>query len=97
MTGHLVRLEVNLPGELDNSRRVRRRELSETSVPDTVIGVLKLGMVESVEGLQSKLQPASLSEGKGFEEREVPVIAARSSQRVVAEIAPDAGYRSRKD
>ena len=46
-----LELEVNLPGELDNSRRVRRRELPETTVSFTVINVLELGMVKGVEGL----------------------------------------------
>ena len=77
--------------ELNSSRRVCRRELTETSVAQTVIRVLELGVVERVEGLQPQLQPAVLTQGNGLEEREVPVVTTRSAQSVVAEIAPIAG------
>ena len=73
------KLEVNLTGDLDNSRGVSRRELPGATVADTVIGVLELGVVEGVEGLQAKLQSASFAEGKGLEEREVPIVASRST------------------
>src|SRR5438876_3719039 len=88
-----VWLEVNLPTELDNSRRVRRRELTEATVTQTVIRVLELGVVEGVESLQPQLQPARLSEGKGLKERDVPVVSARSAQGVVAKSAPIACSR----
>src|SRR5207249_5047275 len=88
-----VWLEVILPTELDNSRRVRRRELTEATVTQTVIRVLELRVVEGVEGLQPQLQPARLSEGKGLKEREVPVVTARSAQGVVTKSAPIACSR----
>ena len=89
-----LELEVNLPGELDNSRRVRRRKLPETRVAQTAVNVLELGMVEGVESLQAKLEAAIFCEGKGLEQRDVPVVAARSAQRVVAEVAPRTRCRS---
>ena len=78
--GHiLLRLEVNLAGQLDNSRRVRRLKQPEISVTQIVANVLELGMVEGVEGLQAKLQSAGFGERKGLEEREIPVVASRSA------------------
>src|SRR5579885_1425451 len=91
-----LRLEKNLPTELDNSRRVRRRELTEATVTQTVIGALELGMVEGVEGLQPQLQAGVLCEGESLEQRKVPVVTARSAQGVVAKSAPIACSRIRK-
>jgi hypothetical protein len=96
MVTYWLGLEVNLASQLDNSRRVRRLKQPEISVTQIVANVLELGMVEGVEGLQAKLQSASFAEGKGLEEREVPIVTSRSTQSVVAEVAPNAGRGSRK-
>lgn len=80
-------LEVNLPGELDESRGVGRRELAEGTLTEVAVNVLELGVVKGVEAFETKLQTAGFAEGKGLEEREVPVVASRPTQGVVAEIA----------
>jgi len=49
------RLEENFPTELDNSRRVRRREQPEITVAQIVANILELGVVEGVEGFQAQL------------------------------------------
>src|ERR1043165_4742089 len=92
-----LRLEVHLPTELNNSRGIGRRKLSETSgVLGIVFNVLELGMVEGVESFQPNLQPAALCEGKSLEQRKVPVVAARSTQSIVGQIAKGAGCGKRK-
>ena len=45
-----LRLEVNLPGELDESRRVGRGELAEGTLTEVVVNVLELGVVKGVKG-----------------------------------------------
>ena len=77
----LVRLEVNLTGELDNPRIVGLRKLAEATVANRIIKVLEpeLGVVEGIEGLQAKPQTTSFAEGEVLEQREVPVVPARSA------------------
>jgi len=45
-------------------------------------------VVERVKGLKPQLQHATLGQSDGLEEREVPVVATRSAEGIVAEIAP---------
>src|ERR1051325_9232424 len=89
-------LEVHLSTELNNSRGIGRRKLSETTVLYASVNILELGMVEGVESLQPKLQPAALREAESLEERKVPVVAARSTQSVVAQVAKGSGCGKRK-
>ncbi len=89
MTLH-SKLEVNLPSELESSSGIGGSELAETAVIKASADVLELRMVPSVERLEANLEAAAagFTEREVLEEGHIPVVAARSAQSVVAEIAP---------
>ena len=72
------------------ARKVRASHLPEPAVGKGGTDVLELGVVENVEGLRPDFQmvTAGFSEGEALEQRQVPVVAARTVDRTGGEIAP---------
>src|SRR5947207_7736768 len=56
----------------------------------------KLRVVPGIEALGAELDPAAtiFAESKFFEQRQIPIIAAETAQRIEAEIPPGTGCRS---
>ena len=83
-------LEVNLAAELQDARIEGRVELAEVGVSNGIVGSIELGMVPSVEGLDTQFETAAARfvEHEALEQREVPVVAARAGQAVVYEGSP---------
>ena len=59
---------------------------------------VQVGAIEDIEPSKPELQPATLSKGKGFEKRHVPLIGARPAERrlLVSSKLTDVGKRERK-
>ena len=93
-----VWLEVDLSSELEDSRVKGRSDLAEPAVTEGAIHGVELSMVPGVEGFQTqfKIAAARFPEVEPLEERQVPVIAARSSQIVVWQSSPSAEGWSRE-
>ena len=56
-------------------------------VAEATVNCVELSMIPRVEALHAELQPAAtcFAESEALEERQVPVVAARTSERVVPE------------
>src|ERR1700761_3350974 len=83
-------LEVNFSSKLEDTRVEGRSNLSKVGGTQAVADLIEFGMVPGVKGFDAKLEAAatSLAEHEALEQREVPVIAARTAQRVVCGVAP---------
>src|SRR6516225_10444544 len=94
-TGAKRQLEVELPSELNDSRIESAGDLAEPAVSKSGVDLVELRVVPGVEGLEAKLEPAAarFAEHEALEDRHVPVVAARTTQGVVAERSPRANCR----
>src|SRR6266852_3831783 len=98
MPGRKQFLEVQLQPKLHNARVPSRGELTEVAGTEIVADIMELGVVEGVKGFHAEFQTAAacFAEDKAFEQREVPIVAALSSRRVVTQIAEGAQGWKRK-
>jgi len=93
----IVDLVVQLQAELERPRVMRGCDLAEVAVREGVADIVKLRVVPNVEELRPELQTAAaLVEGERLEERQIPVIAARTTHTIEGHIAPVAGQRGRE-
>lgn len=97
-------LEDRLQTELEYSRVEGCGDVAEVALR-TVEGdaaditALELGVVEDVEALRAQFQlgASSFAQEEALVERQVPVVAPGSLQRVKGEVAPLSDGRGRKD
>src|SRR4029077_13671306 len=87
-----------LQPELQNARVEGGSELTEVLVGKVVADPVELGVIPHVEGLNAEFQSAapSLAKDETLEQREVPVVAGRTTYSVVAEIAERTERRQSK-
>ena len=78
------RSEQNLQSKLVYSARAGTRDLSELGAGDVVVGPTPLGMVESVERLQTHLHRDPLPESEVLEQRGVQVVDTWIAEDVAA-------------
>src|ERR1035437_128839 len=71
-------------------RKVRNRWIGETPKVDGGVITRELGMVESVEHIESEPQPQLLRHGEALFQREVPVVDARTEEVVRRRLHPNA-------
>src|SRR5579862_398787 len=94
----------NLQSQLEFSRIKSGRHRAEVARPlvkadASIVDVaLELRMVPGVEGLRPEFNSAAAlrAEYEVFQKRQVPVVAARTAQRIKPKIPPRAGSRGRK-
>src|SRR6267142_502698 len=79
--------EDDLHPELEDPRFEGRSDLAKFTVAEVGADVMELGVVPRVEAFCTELQPAApcFAKEEALEKREVPVIAARSPEGVVAQ------------
>ena len=94
---NIVDLVVQLQAELERPRVMRACDLPEIAIRKARANAVELSVVPDVEELSPEFQTAAaLVEGEGLEERQIPVITARTTHAVEGHIAPFAGDRGRE-
>src|SRR5712671_966035 len=94
----MVRLEVGLQCELQNAWVEGRGVPAKVAGPEIAAHLVELGVIPRVESLDAEFHSAatSFAEDEALEQRQVPVVAAGTAHRVVAEVAKGTHRRSCK-
>ena len=75
-------LEDELGANLNSARLVCARDLSEVLILHHRVHATEVGMVERVEVLTAQLEPEMLTDVRVLDRRQVPVLHARSDERM---------------
>src|SRR5204862_3873507 len=86
--------EVQLQPKLNFARVVSRGDRTDVTVGEGVADVIELRVVEGVEELRTEFEFAAttLAEHKGLEQREVPVLPARTTNAVERQVAKGSSH-----
>src|SRR3954464_448089 len=88
------RSEVQLQPKLNFARVVSRGDRTEVTVGKGIADVIELRVVEGIEELRTEFELAAttLAEHKGLEQREVPVLPARTTNAVERQVAKGSSH-----
>src|ERR1017187_2594154 len=81
----LFQSEQELGAELEGTRALGARQLSEVAGGHRCLQTGELRVVEGVEGFRPELEPGALLNLERFEQRHVPVVASRADHGIRSE------------
>src|ERR1035441_3695385 len=92
----LFQSEQELGAELEGTRALGARQLSEVAGGHRCLQTGELRVVEGVEGFRPELEPGALLNLERFEQRHVPVVASRADHGIPGRRPPLEGCRFRE-